>query len=322
VIKAIVKTLQNNMQEALRKGLLGEAEDILARLKKEDPLSQTTRGLELEFYLNSNRFREAEALSEQLCRLFPDSARIAFLTGKLAYRQKNYEKAETYFRESLRLFPHWQSRHWLGKTLTQTGVFKEAESLLLSVLESHRHALLDLAWLHERRNDLDAALKAYDDFLEDNPGNSYASEQQVRLRAKKLAPEDLISEVSSLTEMDEAVPAALIPEFIQKLFDTVQSPRAREEVIARMNGLDAKTAVQVAWVCYRAHAYDLACTLFLSHLCSNQSNFKYLNALESAAGKCNRLPELLEAYRALVPGSRHFYGRWKSLTRRLPGNHR
>jgi tetratricopeptide (TPR) repeat protein len=317
VIKAIVKTLHNNMQTALRKGLLAEAEDILVRLKKEDPLSQTTRGLELEYYLNANRFSEAEALSDQLCKLFPDSARIMFLAGKLAYRQKRYEEAASLFRESLRLFPHWQSRHWLGKTLTQTGSFKEAESLILSVLESHRYALLDLAWLHERRNDLDAALKAYDDFLAENPGNSYAAEQQVRLKAKRLAPEELISEMGALTEMDEAVPAALVPEFIQKLFDTGQSPRAREEVLARMNSMDARTGGQVGWICYRARAYDLACTLFLNHLSSNKSNYKYLNALESAAVKCNRLAELDTAYRALLPEARHFYGRWKSLTRRV-----
>ncbi len=304
------------MWEALRKSLLGEAENILARLKKEDPLSQATRGLELELYLNSNRFAEADALSEQLCRLFPESARIIFLAGKLAYRQKHYEQAEAHFRESLRLFPHWPGRHWLGKTLTQTGKFKEAESLLLSVLESNRRALLDLAWLHERRNDLDAALKAYDDFLIENPGNSYASEQQIRVKAKKLAPEDLINEIGALTEMDEAVPAVLVPEFIQKLFDTGQSPRAREEVLERMNGLDARTGVQIAWICYRAHAYDFACTIFLKNLSLNKSNFKYLNALESAADKCNRLPELLAAYQAFLPEARHFHGRCRSLTRR------
>jgi tetratricopeptide (TPR) repeat protein len=316
VIKALVKALQNNMREALKGNHLGDAEDILARLKKEDPLSQATRGLELEFYLNSNRFTEAAALSAQLCRLFPESARIIFLAGKLAYRQKHYEQAEAHFRESLRLFPHWLSRHWLGKTLTQAGKFKEAESLLLSIVENNRHALLDLAWLHERRNDLDAALKAYDDFLAAYPVNRYASEQQVRIRAKMLGPEEFISEVSALTEMDEAVPAAIVPEFVQKLFDTGQSLRAREEVAERMKSLDARTGVQVAWVCYRARAYDLACTIFLKFLSLNKSNFKYLNALESAADKCNRLAELMAAYEAFLPEARHFYGRWKSLSRR------
>jgi tetratricopeptide (TPR) repeat protein len=304
------------MQQALRGNRLEEAEDILARLKKEDPLSQTTRGLELEFYLNSDRLTDAEALSEQLCRLFPESARIFFLAGKLTYQQKRYEQAEAHFRESLRLFPHWRGRHWLGKTLTQAGKLQEAESLLMSVVENNRRALLDLAWLHERRNDLDAALKVYDDFLLENPGNSYASEQKVRIKARMLEPEEFISEVSALTEMDEAVPAAIVPEFVQKLFDTGQSLRAREEVLERIKSLDAKTSVQVAWVCYRARAYDLACTIFLKHLGVNKSNFKYLNALESAADKCNRLRELMIAYEAFLPEEKHFYGRWKSLSRR------
>jgi tetratricopeptide (TPR) repeat protein len=317
VSKAIVMTLQHNMKEALKKGLLREAEDILSRLKKEDPLNPITRGLELEYYIFANRLTEAIALSEQLCRLFPGSARIIFLAGKLEYRLKHYNKAEAHFRESLLLYPHWQNRLWLGKTLTQTGNLKEAESLLLSVLDDNRRALLDLAWLHERRNDLDAALKAYEDHLKENPDDSYAAEQQIRIKARKLSPEDLISEVSALTAMDEAIPASLIPEYIQKLFDTGQSPKAREEVSERMKSLDARTGVQIAWICYHARAYDLAFMLFLSNLNANKSNFKYLNALESAAGKCNRLPELMEAYRTLIPDEKHFYGRWNSLSRRL-----
>jgi tetratricopeptide (TPR) repeat protein len=316
VSKAVVEALKHNMRQALNEGSLSEAENILARLKKEDPLSQTTRGFELEFYLKSNRFADADALARQLCRLFPDSARIIFLAGKLAYRQKRYEEAETHFRESQRLYPHWQTQHWLGKTLTQSGKFQEAESLLLSVLEHHRHSLLDIAWLHERRNDLVAALKAYDDFLVVNPGNSYASEQRMRIRAKMLDPDDLINEVGAYTDLDEEIPAALLPEFIQKLFETGQSPRAREEIMARMNRMDSKVAVQVGWICYRAQAYDIACTLFLDHLGTNKSNYKYLAALESAADKCHRLSEVLEAYRTFLPEARHFYGRWKSLSRR------
>ncbi len=314
--KAIVETLQHNLRQSLSKGRMGEAENILARLKKEDPLSPTTRGFELEFYLNSNRLAEADVLAEQLCRLFPESARIIFLTGKLAYRRKHYEEAEAHFRDSLRLYPHWQTQQWLGKTLTQEGKFAEAESLLLLVREHHRYALLDLAWLYERRNDLAAALKAYNDFLAEHPGSSHASEQRMRIRAKMLEPEELMNEVETLTDLGEAIPASLFPEFVQKLFETGQSPKAREEIMARINGMDAKVAVQVAWVCYKAQAYDLACTLFLTHIGSNKSNYKYLAALESAADKCNRLPEVAAAYRAYLPEARQFYGRWKSLTRR------
>jgi tetratricopeptide (TPR) repeat protein len=313
--KAIGDTLKHNLREALGRGRLSEAEDILSRLKKEDPLSATTRGFELEFYLDSNRLAEADALAEQLCRLFSDSARILFLAGKLAYRQKRYEKADAYFRESQRLYPHWRTQHWLGKTLTQSGKFEEAESLLLLTLQQHRYALMDLAWLHERRNDLAAALKAYDDFLVYKPGNRYAHEQQTRIRAKMMEPEDLINEMGVLADLGEEIPAALFPEFVQKSFETGQTPRAREAVAARIHSMDAKTGVRIAWICYQAKAYDLACTLFLAHLNANKSHYKYLRALESAADKCNRLSEVAAAYKAFLPEAGHFYGRWKSLTR-------
>jgi len=313
--KAIIETLRHNLRQALSGGRLSEAESILAHLQKEDPLSAATRGFELELYINSSRFVEADALAAQLCRLFPDSARIVFLVGKLDYRQKRYEAAEGHFRESLRLYPHWRTRYWLGKTLTQAGKFEEAESLLLGVLENHRGALLDLAWLHERRNDLESALKACDDFLAENPGHAYASAQRTRIRARMLEPEELIDEVGALADLDEEIPQSLFPEFVRRLFETGQSPRARQEILAR-EGLDAKVAVQVGWVCYHAQAYDIACTIFLAHLASNKSNYKYLAALESAADKCNRLPDVVAAYKTHLPKARHFYGRWRSLSKR------
>ena len=153
------------MWRALADGRLQDAEDILIRLKQEDPLGQETRGFELELCLNSNRLAEASALARQLCRLFPESARIFFLAGKVAYRLKDYKEAQSCFRESHRLFPNWRTQWWLGKTLTQAGQFEEAESLLLSVRERNDSVLLDLAWLYERRNDLPGAFKAYEDFL-------------------------------------------------------------------------------------------------------------------------------------------------------------
>ena len=314
--KPVINALQRNLRQALSIGHVSEAETILARLKKEDPLSAATRGYELELLLSSNRIAEADALAPQLCRLFPDSARIIFLAGRVDYRQKRYEPAEAHFRESLRLYPHWRTRHWLGKTLTQAGKFEEAESLLQLVVEQNRHALLDLGWLHERRNDFEAALKAYDEFLAENPGHVYASEQRTRIRARMLDPEELISEVGALAEMDEEIPQALFPEFVRTLFETGQSPRARKEIQAKAGRLEAKVAVQVAWACYRAQAYDVACDLFLQHLRVNKSNIKYLVALESAADKCKRLPDVIAAYKTYLPEARQFYGRWRSLARR------
>jgi len=316
VSKAISETLKHNLRQALNKGRLDDAENILAQLRREDALSPASRGLELEFYLNSNRLAEADSLARQLRDLFPDSARIHFLAGRLSYRQKRYEEADACFRESLRLCRHWQTQHWLGKTLTQIGKLEEAESLLCSVLEEHPHVLLDIAWLHERRGDLEAALDACDDLLARHPGHTYAAEQRMRIRALMLEPDEFINEVSTLADLDEDIPAALFPEYVRRLFETGQSPRARDEILARMKSMDAKVGVQIAWVCYQAHAYDLACTLFLAHLALNDSNFKYLNALESAAAKCNRLSTVVVAYRDCLPKARHLYGRCRKLTRR------
>ncbi len=313
----LIGILRQNMRRALGEGHLNEAEQILAQLKIEDPLSRETRGFELELYLNANRLREASALARQLCRLFPQSGRIFFLAGKVAYRLKHYEEAEAHFRESQRIYPYWRTQHWLGKTLTQAGRFEESESLLLLAREHTDAALLDLAWLYERRNDLDAALTAYGDYLGAHPDHSYANEQRIRVKARMLEPEALIEEASALKEMGEEVPATLFPEFVQKLFETGQTPLARDEISAKMATLDAKTAAQVGWICYRARAYDLACALFLAQLRPNLANYKFLNALESAAARSNRVSLVLEAYASLLAEAPHLHGRRKALARRL-----
>src|SRR5437867_12740369 len=113
--RLIVPVLRENMRRALNQARLQDAEEILTRLKDEDPLSQETRGFELELCLNSNRIAEANTLAQQLCRLFPESGRIFFLAGKVAYRLKNYKEAEARFRESHRIYSHWRTQYWLGK---------------------------------------------------------------------------------------------------------------------------------------------------------------------------------------------------------------
>ncbi len=314
--KAILMALRNNMRQALSRGELSDATDILARLKAEDPLSLETRGLELEFYLRSDRQAEAEALAKQLTNLYPGSARMFFLAGRVAYRQKRYREAESDFRESHRLYPHWRTQHWLGKTLTQSGAFEEAEPLLQVARQHQPRALLDLAWLYERKNDLAAALEACESFLKENPADSFASEQRVRLKARMLESEALIQEADSLSALGEGVSESLLPELVERLFQTGQGARARETVLAKLETLDAKLAARIAWVCYRARAYDLACALFLPHVADNLTNFKFLCALESAARKSNRLPQVLETYQTLSPRAPHLHGRLRLLGRR------
>ncbi len=314
--RALLETLRQNFRQALHRRSFEEAGEILSRIAKEDPLSVETRGCELELYLEADRIAEARALADQLCRTFPDSARIQFLAGKVAYRQKHYDEAEARFRESRRLYPSTQNSYWLGKTLTQSGRFDEAEPLLLAVRDEYPWALLDIAWLHERRNELEAALRCYDEFLLRYPDNSYAVQQQVRIKAKMLEPEALIEEVETLTGFGEHVPEALFPDYVEKLFATGQTERARDEIRARLDSMQAREGVHVAWVCYRCQAFDLACTLFLRNLQANVSNFKYLAALEAAGRKCNRLPQVIDAYRPLCSEARHLYGRCKMLAKR------
>jgi tetratricopeptide (TPR) repeat protein len=200
--------------------------------------------------------------------------------------------------------------------LTQSGKYEEAESLLLSVQERTAHALLDLGWLYERKNDLTAALKAYEQFLAVHPDHLFAAEQQLRIRARLAEPESLIEEVAALSELGEEVAFALFPEYVQRLFETGHTLKARDEIAAKMRVLDAKTGSRLAWVCYQAKAYDIACALFLAHLRANLSYPKYLNAMESAAAKCSHIPQVLEAYRAHASEFPGLYGRAKALVRR------
>jgi tetratricopeptide (TPR) repeat protein len=315
--KATIAALQHNLTRALKLGQLEEATEILGRLKQESPLSKETRGFELELMLRTSRLDEAEALSSQLLRLFPNSARIQFLCGRLSYRLKHYPQAEGCFRESHRLYPSLQTQLWLGKTLTQRGAWDEAESFLLAARDHYRLAHLELGWLYERKGDLVEALKSYETHLESHPGDEFALQQQLRVKAKMLDPEELVSEVETLSDIGEPAPDAVFPEYVATLFQTGNSQRARQEVQQRLGQVEPRLGMQLAWVCHHAQAFDLSCTLFLQFVEGNLSNFKYLVALESAAGKCNRVEEVVAAYRALASAHPKLHGRIKALSRRM-----
>ena len=310
---AFTEVLRANMRRALRERSRQDAEQIFAQLKREDPLSEETRGLEVELHLLTGRLRDAHALAEQLCRLFPLSARIAYLAGFTAYRIKRYDEAEAHFRESNRIRPHWWTQRWLGKTLTQTGQFDEAEALLLAVREHTPAAWLDFAWLCERRGDLQEALAACERYLALRPGDAFATEQRVRLRASLLESESIIEEANALDALGEDMSDAVFPEYVKRLFATGKTREARSRVVARIGRLDAKTGSKLAWVCYHARAYDLACTLFLDYLANNLSYYKYLNSLEAAARRCGRVPQVLEKYAELSATAPSLHGRAKTL---------
>ena len=311
--KALPRVLRHNLKKALTRKRLDEAGDLLLRLKAEAPLDRETRGFELEYLIGMRRDPEAASLAEQLRRAYPDSSRIQFLSGKLAYVQKRYQDAVDFFRESNRLFDHWQSQHWLGKALTQAGALDEALPILESVVEINPRARIDLAWLYFRRNDLDRALAAYERELAENPSSRAARESITRVKAAMLAPERLVEEIDTLAEFGEEPPPHLLAEYVKKLFETGDSNRAREVVRKRAQDLDAWTGTDVAWKCYKAQAFDLALDLFLRFFEKNYMNYKFLNSLEIAAKKCHRSEELLPVYEAYAPRAEKFYGRGKKI---------
>lgn len=313
----LVQLLRRNLSTALRANDLPQAADLLLRLQQEEPLALETRGLELEYLIRSGRLDEAGHLAAQLIELYPESGRIHYLAGWLAYRRRDYPRAVGHFRESLRIHPHRHTRHRLGKALTQAGQFDEAEALLLALMPELPACRLDLAWLYERRGEPERAIAQLEAHLAHHPGDPFAQQQLRRLQARTLAPEELQGEVELLLELGEEVPAELLPEYLESLLRTGRGRQARDFIAARAGALDHRAAASLAWVCHRLQAYDLAFELFLKALPAHLGNFKFLNALEAAAERCARLDTLIAEYEARAPEERRLYGRIKGLQKRL-----
>jgi tetratricopeptide (TPR) repeat protein len=314
-LPAVTRTLRNNLKQALSRGDLHQAEILLGRLKEEDPLSVQTRSLELALLVRAGRWVEAGALAGQLRTLFPSSARIHYLAGRVNYHGKDYVRALEHFEESERLRPDWQARHWLGKTATQLGRFEQAEAVLLELVGDHPQVVADLAWLYERRCDWTRALQYVDQYLKAHPDDAFIQAQQARLRAAALAPDELVEEVDTLQALDEPVPAELLPNYVRGLLETGQGAAARAFVEAHHAQWDARTAASIAWACRKLQAYDLAVTLFLQGLPEHvqKEDYKYLSALEADARRCHREDEVIAAYGPLTQQHDGFYGRIKAL---------
>lgn len=312
----VVRVLQRNLRRALKTGDLGDADDLLERLKQEDPLSVETRGLELECAVAGRRHDDAKALAVQLLDLFPGSARIHYLAGRLHYQTRNYPAALREFAESERIHPHWITQRWLGKTYTQTGQLAEAEAQLLTLVAEHPAVMRDLSWVYERMDDPVRALDTLERYLEARPDDEFAQAQRLRLRSQALAPEDLTAEVNALLDLGEDVDAEMLVTYIQRLLETGHGEAARRAVAEREKQLDARTAARIAWVCHRLRAFDLSMQLFLIALPEHLTDFKLLSALESAAAQCNRITEVIDRYEVLANDERRLYGRIKSLQRR------
>ncbi|MGH8499100.1 MAG: tetratricopeptide repeat protein [Methylococcales bacterium] len=309
----VIRVLRRNLKQSLRNRQLCESEDLINQLKTEDPLSLETRGLELEFLIARENWPHAQKLAEQLQRLYPESARIRFLNGRLEYRHKRYDAALYFFEESNRLHPHWITQRWLGKTYTQQGKFEHAEALLLSVLDNQLAVDLDLAWLYERSDQPFRALTYVQSYLEKHPDEPFAKQREIRLKAQTMQPEILSSELSLLLELDEDLPPGMLPAYLNYLLESGQTQSARDFLSKYQVRLDRNTGTSLAWVCYKLQAYDLAMDLFIQALPDKIHDVKYLSALESAARHCNRIAELIPYYENEAVQEKRLYGRIKRL---------
>lgn len=316
VTTQVIKVLRRNLQQAIKARQFDEAEALLMQLKDEDPLSLGTRGLELEYFVVAGQWSDAQILAEQLLRLFPQSARIQYLAGRIYYRIKNYRLALQYFEESNSLHWHWRALRWSGKTQTQLGQFEAAERILLGLVTEHVSINIDLAWLYERRNQVVRALEHIEVYLKKYPEDAFANVQRLRLVACTQEPDALSEDVDTLLELDEEVPAEMLPAYIQNLLESGQGHLVRKFVAEHSEQIDEQAAVALAWICHRLQAYDLAVSLFTKGLPSRLSDVKYLSALESAARHCNRVDELIEQYEVLAPDEKRLYGRVRSLKKR------
>jgi len=312
----MISVLQRRLAQILREGRLDEAQATLDKLKQEDPLAVQTRGGELELLLRKHELDEAALLAQQLVASFPTSARILFLAGQVAYRRRSYKAACEHFQESQALNSHWQTRHWLGKSLTQLGKLDEAEPLLVEVAGAHPHALGDLAWLHERMGNLDDARSCWERFCAAYPENEFGRRQLARLRACGLESEQLQAEMETLIELGEEIPAHLAPEYLASLLSTGQGKKARGVMARIADSLDDRVTTRVAWICYKSQAFDLAYELFSRAFAFNLASAKFFNALETAAVRSGNVEELLDIYRSHAADDPRFYGRIRRLGKR------
>ncbi len=236
--RAIIKVLRRNLRQCLQRRQLDEAWALLQQLQGEEPLAVETRGFEVELLMAAERWQEARTLLGQLLPLFPESARIHYLAGRVDYHDKDYRRARGHFTESDRIHSHWLAQRWLGKVLTQLGEHARAEALLVDLAASHPAVKIDLAWLYERSNQIDAALKCLQEYLAIRPDDSFALDQQRRLRARLQTPAALVEEMDALRELGEPMPAALLPAYVQGLLETSRGAAAREFVAAQVSTWD------------------------------------------------------------------------------------
>lgn len=315
----LIRVLRTNLTQATKDRQFTEARNLIEELRAMDPLSVETRGLELELLIASAEISDALKLANQLLHTYPDSARIQYLAGRVLYRNRNYRDALQCFTESDRLHNHPRTRRWIGKTLTQSGQFTDAEAILVGLADDLAAVQLDLAWLYERMDQPVRALEHVNTHLQKHPDDEFARQQKLRLTSVLMDPGALAGDVETMLELDESVPPEILPVYIRSLLLTGRADRARDFINRQKSILEPTAAVATGWVCHKLAAYDLAMDLFIAGLHERLNDVKFLSALESAARHCNRCAELIELYEPLAETEKRLYGRIKRLLKTPEG---
>jgi tetratricopeptide (TPR) repeat protein len=313
VTPAVTRALREAVRRALRSRSWSDAESALASLKAIEPLSAETRGLELELCLLAGRPRDAAVLADQLAEHFPASPRVQYLAGWAASLARQWAVAAARFRESDRLHPNPHTRRRLGRALTNLEEWDEAQRTLEPLVDSIPACHLDLAWLWERRGEVQRALRHVETYCARDAEHAFARAQRLRLRAAALDPAALVDEVDGLGALGEEVPDGILPAYVHGLLVTARIDRARQFIAERAATLPGATAIAIAWNCYRHPAYDLAYPLFAAAFAANMRNIKFLRAIETAADRIGKLPELIELFEQHAAEHKPLYGRAKAL---------
>lgn len=314
---AFLRVLKRNIAQWIRHKDWQHATEGLTELQHLDPLAVETRGLELDFLVARHQNQDAQVLAGQLVHLFPESSRIQYLAGLIAYRNKEYPQALGAFEQSHRLYVNWRTERYMGKTLTQMGVFDRAEPLLLRLLPSHPICLLDLAWLYERKQRFSQAQKMTRQYLDHFPDNNYANKQLQRLQAHVLSSEQVLEEVETLNDFDQKVPIGLLEEYIKVKLSRGEGEALRHWLLQKISDMDSAEALQLGWVCHHRKAYDLAFVLFIKDFAGQCGKHKYRAALELAADRAGKLEQLINIYEQSAEDDKRFYGRATQLRKKV-----
>lgn len=302
---------------ALSGGRLDEAAALLDRLRDVEPLAEGTLALHLELLVRSGRLDDAAHTADDLVVAFPASGRIRHWAGRAAARLHRWGSAALHFEEALRLEPGWTNELWLGKSLTQTGCFDRAEPLLVRVVEQRPSMCMELAWLYERMGDLPRAIRHAEDRLRLAPGDGFATERLLRLKAAAAMPDLVVQEVEGLERLGERVPEAILPRSLEALLQLGRTEAAAALVRDRILSPDVAPATvrSAAWVAYRAQEWAPAWLLFERVMATDLSRRGFLQALERTARMAGRIEDLVARYERLAPDNHNLYGRARRLRR-------